>query len=205
MDPLCIFSSPFAVNKATNPFSVILVCLGLGVLVGGTFIFGMLWCVRICPLSGLAGHAVCDAEGALDQIDCECALAKVQCRAPRVLRRRRLAHCSPFGRAGSERRDIATVTRCCVLPAPCRRIVLPGCASAATTACTPARRKSFTRIPVMKRALAGFGAPVVQFDRDYEYCLETCNACTQVCPTGALTALDSAEEKQVHHRRSARR
>ena len=53
MDPLCIFSSPFAVNKATNPFSVILVCLGLGVLVGGTFIFGMLWCVRICPLSGL--------------------------------------------------------------------------------------------------------------------------------------------------------
>jgi ferredoxin-type protein NapF len=37
--------------------------------------------------------------------------------------------------------------------------------------------------------LAGFGAPVVKFDRDYEYCLETCNACTQVCPTGALTAL----------------
>lgn len=53
MDPLCIFSSPFALNKATNPFSVFLVCLGLGVLVGGTFIFGMLWCVRICPLSGL--------------------------------------------------------------------------------------------------------------------------------------------------------
>ena len=53
MDPLCIFSSPFALDKATNPFSVILVCLGLGVLVGGTFIFGMLWCVRICPLSGL--------------------------------------------------------------------------------------------------------------------------------------------------------
>ena len=53
MDPLCIFSSPFAVDKATNPISVFLVCLGLGVLVGATFVFGMAWCVRICPLSGL--------------------------------------------------------------------------------------------------------------------------------------------------------
>src|SRR5579863_47242 len=33
MDPLCIFSSPFAVNKATNTISVILVSLGLAVLV----------------------------------------------------------------------------------------------------------------------------------------------------------------------------
>ena len=53
MDPLCIFSSPFALNKATNPISVILVCLGLGVLVAATLVFGMLWCVRICPLSGM--------------------------------------------------------------------------------------------------------------------------------------------------------
>ena len=37
--------------------------------------------------------------------------------------------------------------------------------------------------------LAGFGAPIIRYDRDYKYCLETCNACTQVCPTGALTAL----------------
>ena len=52
MDPLCIFSSPFAVNKATNTISVILVSLGLGILVAATLVFGMLWCVRICPLSG---------------------------------------------------------------------------------------------------------------------------------------------------------
>ena len=37
--------------------------------------------------------------------------------------------------------------------------------------------------------LAGFAAPVIKFDTDYKYCLETCNDCTQVCPTGALTAL----------------
>src|SRR5208282_5838680 len=53
MDPLCIFSSPFALNKATNSISVILVSLGLGILVAATLVFGMLWCVRICPLSGL--------------------------------------------------------------------------------------------------------------------------------------------------------
>ena len=50
----------------------------------------------------------------------------------------------------------------------------------------------------MKAVLAGFGAPVVQFDTDYKYCLETCNACTQVCPTGALAALDlDAKNKYV--------
>src|SRR5208337_344536 len=41
MDPLCIFSSPLALNRATNLISVILICLGLSVLVAGTFVFGM--------------------------------------------------------------------------------------------------------------------------------------------------------------------
>ena len=92
MDPLCIFSSPFAINKATNPFSVILVCLALGVLVGGTFIFGMLWCVRICPLSGLQDMLYARPQGAVDQNGGECARrAEILSRAPRVLRRRRLA------------------------------------------------------------------------------------------------------------------
>lgn len=44
--------------------------------------------------------------------------------------------------------------------------------------------------------LAGFGAPIISFARDYHYCLETCNACTQVCPTGALTALTMPEKKK---------
>ena len=41
----------------------------------------------------------------------------------------------------------------------------------------------------MKEGWRAFGAPIIRFDRDYKYCLETCDACTQVCPTGALTAL----------------
>ena len=88
MDPLCIFSSPFAVNKATNPLSVILVCLGLGVLVAGTLVFGMLWCVRICPLSGLQDMLFATRKALWTKIDGECALAEIPRRPPRVLRRR---------------------------------------------------------------------------------------------------------------------
>ena len=151
MDPLCIFSSPFALNKATNPFSVILVCLGLGVLVGGTFIFGMLWCVRICPLSGLQDMLFAMRKALWTHLKAGASSQKFST-ARRVFfagARRRVAR--PWGAPISERRDTAKVTPCCVLPAPCPRIVLPGCASVATTACTPARRKSFTRIQVMRR------------------------------------------------------
>jgi ferredoxin len=39
-------------------------------------------------------------------------------------------------------------------------------------------------------------APIIRYDRDYKYCLETCNACTQVCPTGALTPLDLQQKNK---------
>ncbi len=114
MDPLCIFSSPFAMNKATNPISVVLVCLGLGVLVGDTLIFGMLWCVRICPLSGLQDMLYFDAEGAVDPGEGERSVTEVRHCAACVLRRRQAVRCSPWGLVGSEPRDTAEVTRCCV-------------------------------------------------------------------------------------------
>ena len=151
MDPLCIFSSPFAVNKATNPISVILVCLGLGVLVAATLVFGMLWCVRICPLSGLQDMLFASRKALWTKLKASAAPQKFRVARRVFFAGRGPARCSPFGRADSERHDTARVTRCCVLPAPCRRIVLPGCASVATTACTPVRQKLFVRIPVMRR------------------------------------------------------
>ncbi len=41
----------------------------------------------------------------------------------------------------------------------------------------------------------GFLAPVVMFETNY--CLEDCNACTRVCPSGALQALN-LEQKQKY-------
>jgi len=195
MDPLCIFSSPFALNKATNTISVILVCLGLGVLVGATFIFGMLWCVRICPLSGLqdllfsmrkalwnrwtlsasperfgvARRAFfAGAGGALLAVWARRVGAARYSNSDTLLR--------PPG-AVPEDRFAGLCIRCnnCVHACP-SKIIHPDTGHEA--------------------GLAGFGAPIIQFDRDYNYCLETCNACTQVCPTGALTPLELRQKNQ---------
>jgi ferredoxin-type protein NapF len=188
MDPLCIFSSPFALNKTTNPISAILVCLGLGVLVGGTLIFGMLWCVRICPLSGLQDMLFSIRKALWTKLT-----ASASSRKFRVARRaffagaggallalwaRRIGAARyrtsdtllrPPG-AVPEDRFTGLCIRCnnCVHACP-TKIIYPDTGHEA--------------------GLGGFAAPIIRFDRDYKYCLETCNACTQVCPTGALTPL----------------
>ena len=188
MDPLCIFSSPFAMNRATNVFSVILVSLGLGVLVGATFVFGMLWCVRICPLSGFqdmlysmrkalwtrmkasaSGQGFQVARRAFFAGAGGAALALLARRAGAARYRKSDTLLRPPG-AVPEDRFAGLCIRCnnCVHACP-TKIIHPDTGR--------------------EGGLAGFGAPVVKFDRDYKYCLETCNACTEVCPTGALMPL----------------
>ena len=41
--------------------------------------------------------------------------------------------------------------------------------------------------------IAGFLAPAILYEK--KYCLENCNACTQVCPSGALHALDLKQKQ----------
>jgi len=194
MDPLCIFSSPFAVNKATNPVSVILVCLGLGVLVGATFVFGMLWCVRICPLSGLQDMLFAARKALWTKLTVRAsprfrvarrvffaggaaALLAVWARRAGAARYRKSDTLLRPPGAVPEDRFTGLCIRCnnCVHACP-TKVIHPDTGHEA--------------------GLAGFAAPIIRFDRDYKYCLETCNACTQVCPTGALTPLDLQQKNK---------
>jgi ferredoxin-type protein NapF len=223
MDPLCIFSSPFAMNKATNPYSVALVSLGLGTLVGATFVFGMLWCVRICPLSGFQDMLYLSRKALWAKFT-----SRPIASAPKQTADAPLVQISGTSTAGARatRAQAASQTAARNFNSA-RRLFFAGAGGAAIALLArrvgAARyRKSDTllrppgAVPEDRFAglcircnncvhacpskiihpdtgqeagLAGFGAPVVKFDRDYHYCLETCNACTQVCPTGALTAL----------------
>lgn len=218
MDPLCIFSSPFALNKATNPFSVFLVSLGLGVLVGGTFVFGMLWCVRICPLSGLQDMLFAMRKGLWAKFtasvpgqNSDATLVEISPASPieaRALRRESVSHRTKnFNAArrvffaggagallafGARRLGAARYRKSDTLLRP------PGAVPEDRFAglcirCNNCVHACPTKIihpdTGHEAGLAGFAAPVIKFDRDYNYCLETCNDCTQVCPTGALTAL----------------
>ena len=188
MDPLCIFSSPFAVNKATSTISVILVSLGLGTLVAATLVFGMLWCVRICPLSGMQDMLFSMRKALWTKLKASApsqklhaarrvffagtagALLAIWARRTGATRYRKSDTLLRPPGAVPEDRFAGLCIRCnnCVHACP-SKIIHPDTGH--------------------EGGLAGFGAPIIRFDRDYEYCLETCNACTQVCPTGALVAL----------------
>jgi ferredoxin-type protein NapF len=224
MDPLCIFSSPFAMNKATNPYSVALVSLGLGTLVGATFLFGMLWCVRICPLSGLQDMLYLSRKALWNKLTAGAAGRKTAAATNANVQLVTISGASASASASARPKTSAgSVTKF----RESRRLFFAGAAGAALAfvarrAGAARYRKSDTllrppgAVPEDRFAglcircnncvhacpskiihpdtgheagLAGFAAPVVKFDRDYHYCLETCNACTQVCPTGALTAL----------------
>jgi ferredoxin-type protein NapF len=211
MDPLCIFSSPFAINRATNPVTVFLVSLGLGVLVGATFVFGMAWCVRICPLSGfqdmlffgrkalwarasrLGGRSVAALSPAEGNSGVK--LVQISDAPPQSNLTRRLFFAGAGGALlalGARRLGAARYRKSDTLLRP------PGAVPEDRFAglcirCNNCVHACPTKIILPdtghEGGLAGFGAPIIRYDRDYKYCLETCDACTQVCPTGALTPL----------------
>jgi ferredoxin len=211
MDPLCIFSSPFAMNKATNPMSVILVSLGLGVLVGATFVFGMAWCVRICPLSGfqdmlffgrkalwarvsrLGGRGVAALSPAEGSSGVK--LVQISAATPKSNLTRRLFFAGAGGALlalGARRLGAARYRKSDTLLRPPGAVPEDRFAGLCIRCnnCVHACPTKIIRPDIGREGgLAGFGAPIIRFDRDYKYCLETCDACTQVCPTGALTAL----------------
>ncbi len=188
MDPLCIFSSPFAVDKATNPISVFLVCLGLGVLVGATFVFGMAWCVRICPLSGLQDMLFYARKALWTRLTASA--------PPQKSVGARRAFFAGAGGAllalGARRLGAARYRKSDTLLRPPGAVPEDRFAGLCIRCnnCVHACPSKIIQPDTGREAgLAGFGAPIIRFDRDYKYCLETCNDCTQVCPTGALTPL----------------
>jgi len=237
MDPLCIFTSPFALTKATNAYSVILVCLGLGALVGATFVIGMLWCVRICPLSGLqdmlylsrkalwskvtgsatsprtAGRAAV-TESFSAQLVNIAAASSPKPQAPRREPANRLFANSTrkfsaarrvffAGGAGAllalvaRRAGAARYRKANTLLRPPGAVPEDRFAGLCIRCnnCTHACPSKIIHPDTGHEAgLAGFGAPVIKYDQDYHYCLEGCNACSQVCPTGALAALTMPEK-----------
>ncbi len=242
MDPLCIFSSPFAVNKATNPISVFLVCLGLGVLVGGTFVFGMAWCVRICPLSGFQDMLFAMRKALWTKLTSRAsspnrklaerslggrgfpALSEVE-GSPNVKLVKIRGASAPEGDSpapshisGMARRAFFAGAGGALLALGARRLGAARYRKSDTLLRPPGAvpEDRFTGLCIRcnncvhacpskiihpdtghEGGLAGFGAPIIRFDRDYKYCLETCDACTQVCPTGALAPL-ALEQKNKY-------
>lgn len=52
MEPIAIFSTPFAIRGAADFLSGAVAGLCLIVLIPATFLMGMVWCSRVCLLGG---------------------------------------------------------------------------------------------------------------------------------------------------------
>jgi len=199
MDPIAIFSSPFVIGGASDFVSGAVAGLGLAVLILSALLMGMVWCVRLCPLGGLQDLLVSMKSlfGSLPK----------RVKAPKnvpasansklpVTRRTVLLGAMGAGlglwarKSGASRGEETPLRPPGAVPEDRFTGLCIRCGN-----CTHACPTKIIRPDVGQAGLAGLFAPLVRFDKT-GYCREDCNLCTQVCPSGALQALDMEEKSR---------
>lgn len=189
MDPLVFFNSALSVYNTENILTGFLAVSGLIFLLILTVTSGSLWCARICPLG-----ATQDFLSKIGQL-----LKKLHNRKKEkningkpdysfaVTRRGVLAIAAGAGLGFLAKSAIPAQENALLHP--------PGAAEKSEfngrcVRCGNCMRACPSKIiyPDIGRAgVLGFMAPVLSFDKGY--CIENCNDCTKVCPSGALKKL----------------
>jgi MauM/NapG family ferredoxin protein len=199
MDPLALFSGAFSVRTAPDILTAFLSVAGLTVLIVIALTSGELWCARICPLGATQDlltqfrFLLPGSKGALKKAFPENGAAG---NAFSSTRRAFLAIAAGVGLgflAKKTGRDRAP-------KAPLRP---PGAVEESEFAGLCMRCGNCMRACPMKiihpdtgrGGIPGLLAPALRYEK--AYCLESCNACMQVCPSGALEAL-SLERKNSY-------
>jgi ferredoxin-type protein NapF len=197
MDPLAILSNSFAVRAAGNVISGILAGLGFGILVLLSLTSGGIWCARLCPLGGIQ-----------DLLAWLGSLFKLQPKGESIAA---LRNKSDRARAFGNRRFFLSVAAGIVLAIFAKRLGgargeyaplrPPGSVAEKNFAgiclrcgnCVRACPEKIIHPDTGQAGTAGLLAPVIQYEK--KYCREDCNACTQVCPSGAIQVLDLKQKR----------
>jgi ferredoxin-type protein NapF len=197
MDPLAILSSSFAIRTAGSVLAGILAALGIIVLIGLSLTSGAIWCVRLCPLGGTL-----DLLASIKQLFKKQPDAGV---SPELTANSN--HVPAFG----GRRSFLFVIAGIGIGILAKRIGAargenaplrpPGAVAEAIFAgvclrcgnCVRACPSKVIRHDTGEAGVAGLLAPSISYDENY--CLEDCNACTRVCPSGALQELDLQKKR----------
>ncbi|MFC1495080.1 4Fe-4S dicluster domain-containing protein [Thermodesulfobacteriota bacterium] len=199
MDPLAFFNSAFSVYTAANLLSAFLSLTGIIVLLLIALTSGNLWCARLCPLGAtqdiLAG-IVSFLKRPLESINSK--------------RREQSGIGYTFS---ATRRTFLTIVTGTGLSLYAKKVRgadslndplhPPGAIekdefSGQCLRCGNCMRVCPSKIihpDTGQAGLLGLLAPVVRFKK--EYCVEKCNLCTMVCPSGALQKL-SLKQKQEY-------
>ena len=203
MDPMALFGSPFAIPVAGDLLSGMLAGVLLVILFLTTILLGGVWCGRLCPLGGfqdqLAAVKPVFAGGIRSFIAW---LLSPPRRKGKVTRTRRAILASAAGIVLGFWGRRSGLARAATEDAPLRP---PGAVPEEQFAgvcircgnCTAACPSHIIHPDVAcEGGFAGLLAPKVRYDEKEKYCLENCNLCTQVCPSGALQRLDLASKNR---------
>ncbi len=191
-DPLAIFSSAFSIPTAEGLKEGILAGFLLGILILLSLAFGSLWCARLCPLGGTQDllFSVRSLFSRRERAVGKLPAPEHERRSPWLFARRTMilgatgiamgiwakklgaarGENAPLRPPGASEED--KFAGLCIRCGNCARV----CPS------------KIIHPDTHEAGLAGLLAPKIRYEKDY--CLEECNACNQVCPSGALQELE---------------
>lgn len=191
LDPMAFFYGFFSVFSENRSLSVIVSFLGLPVLLSLHLFFPGIWCARICSLGGLQ-NIISGAKNALWKIK----TGKKRSISSNVPGRR-LFIASGFG-------ILAGLLVPGYLRSSPQKYIRPpaslpwGLFNTLCVRCGNCIKACPTRIIANntdKSDPVGWMTPVVSFENSY--CLENCNMCGRVCPSGAITEFSTEAKKQI--------
>jgi ferredoxin-type protein NapF len=198
MDPLAFLNNAFSVYSAADVLSALASLSGIIVLLLLTLTSGDLWCARICAL----GAAQDLLEGIGSFLGNFRKTNKIESRVKAApgnafpaTRRIFIAVAAGLGcsllaqKIGQARSDDAPLRP----PGAIKEDEFTGLCMRCGN-CIRACPSGIIHSDMGQSGILGFLSPVVRFDRDY--CKEKCNACTTVCPSGALQSLNLEQKNR---------
>ena len=192
MDPLAFLNNAFSVYNATDVLAAIVSLSGIVVLLLLTLTSGDFWCARLCPLGA--------TQDLLENIGSFCGnFRKTNRTESRVqaahgnaflaTRRMFIAVAAGLGfsllaqKIGQARSDDAPLRP----PGAINEDEFTGLCLRCGN-CIRTCPSKIIHPDTGQSGVLGFLSPVIRYERDY--CKKECNACTTVCPSGALQSLN---------------
>lgn len=198
MDPLAFLNNAFSAYNATDLASVLVSLSGIVVLLLLTATSGDFWCARICPLGA--------TQDLLENIGSLCGNLRKKNRTESgatathgnsfpTARRVFLAVAAGLGcslaaqKIGQARSDGAPLRPPGAIPEAEFTGLCMRCGN-----CIRACPSRILHPDTGQSGVLGFLSPVVRYETNY--CNEECNACTSVCPSGALQRLNLEQKNR---------
>lgn len=198
MDPLAFLNNAFSAYNATDLASVLVSLSGIVVLLLLTATSGDFWCARICPLGA--------TQDLLENIGSFCGNLRKKNRTESgatathgnsfpTARRVFLAVAAGLGcslaaqKIGQARSDGAPLRPPGAIPEAEFTGLCMRCGN-----CIRACPSRILHPDTGQSGVLGFLSPVVRYETNY--CNEECNACTSVCPSGALQRLNLEQKNR---------